>query len=219
MGQKVHPNGFRLGYTKDWKSKWYADDKYSEYLIEDLNIREDIREKLSHVGDNDQDARVSKIVITRPSKEKVHFTIYVARPGVAIGKKGAHIKELREYLYNKLDKKVYIDVKEVQIPELDARLVADYIAGSIENRVYFRRVMKRALRNTMRYGADGMKIMVAGRLGGAEMSRTEWYSQGKVPLHTLKSDIDYAFSQAETVYGIIGVKVWICHGEADPIEQ
>ena len=218
MGQKVHPNGFRLGYTKDWLSKWYSDKHYSEYLIEDIKIREEIRKKLKNVGDNDQDARVSKIEIIRPSKEKIHFTIYVARPGVAIGKKGAHIKELRQYLFNKLGKKVYIDVKEVKIPELDSKLVADYIADSIERRVYFRRVMKRALRNTMRYGAEGMKIMISGRLGGAEMSRTEWYSEGKVPLHTLKSDIDYAFSEANTIYGKIGVKVWICHGEADPIE-
>ncbi|HMA68792.1 MAG TPA: 30S ribosomal protein S3 [Candidatus Mcinerneyibacterium sp.] len=218
MGQKVHPNGFRLGYTKDWVSKWYSDKHYSEYLIEDIKIREEIRKKLKNVGDNDQDARVSKIEIIRPSKEKIHFTIYVARPGVAIGKKGAHIKELRQYLFNKLGKKVYIDVKEVKIPELDSKLVADYIADSIERRVYFRRVMKRALRNTMRYGAEGMKIMISGRLGGAEMSRTEWYSEGKVPLHTLKSDIDYAFSEANTIYGKIGVKVWICHGEADPIE-
>jgi len=218
MGQKVHPNGFRLGYTKDWLSKWYSDKHYSEYLIEDIKIREEIRKKLKNVGDNDQDARVSKIVIIRPSKEKIHFTIYVARPGVAIGKKGAHIKNLRQYLFNKLGKKVYIDVKEVKIPELDSKLVADYIADSIERRVYFRRVMKRALRNTMRYGAEGMKIMISGRLGGAEMSRTEWYSEGKVPLHTLKSDIDYAFSEANTIYGKIGVKVWICHGEADPIE-
>ena len=218
MGQKVHPNGFRLGYTKDWVSKWYSDKHYSEYLIEDIKIREEIRKKLKNVGDNDQDARVSKIEIIRPSKEKIHFTIYVARPGVAIGKKGAHIKNLRQYLFNKLGKKVYIDVKEVKIPELDSKLVADYIADSIERRVYFRRVMKRALRNTMRYGAEGMKIMISGRLGGAEMSRTEWYSEGKVPLHTLKSDIDYAFSEANTIYGKIGVKVWICHGEADPIE-
>lgn len=217
MGQKVHPNGFRLGYVKDWDSKWYADKNYSKYLIEDIELREDIYNRLGNVGDNNQDARVSRIVITRPSKEKVHFTVYVARPGVAIGKKGAHIKALRKYLFNKLQKKVYIDVKEVKIPELDAHLVADYIKDSLQRRVYFRRVMKRALRNSMRYGADGMKIMIAGRLGGADMARTEWYSEGRVPLHTLKSDIDYAFSEAKTIYGTIGVKVWICHGEAEPI--
>ncbi len=210
MGQKTHPKGLRLGINETWDSQWYAGKNYSKYLAEDIRIREELMEKLRNLGDNHQDAGVAKIVITRPSKDKIHFTIHVSRPGVIIGRKGEEIKRLRADLRNKLNKEIFIDVKEVKIPELEAKLVAENVASSLTRRVSFRRAMKKSIQNTMKYGAEGIKIACSGRLGGAEMSRSEWYSEGRVPLHTLKSRIDYSIALAKTTYGVIGVKVWVC---------
>ena len=210
MGQKTHPKGLRLGINETWDSQWYAGKDYDKYLTEDIRIRETLMKDLRNIGDSKQDAGVARIVITRPSKEKIHFTIYVSRPGVIIGRKGEEIKRLRADLKNKLQKEVFIDVKEVKIADLEAKLVAESVASSLERRVSFRRAMKRAIQNTMKYGAEGVKICCSGRLGGAEMARTEWYSEGRVPLHTLKSVIDYDVALAKTTYGVIGVKVWVC---------
>ena len=209
MGQKVHPTGIRLGIVKDWSSKWYADSKtFPEYIKSDHQIRERIRLKL-------KDASVSRISIERPAK-KVNVTIHTARPGIVIGKKGEDIEKLRADLasltgMNIAD--VRINISEVRKPELDAQLVAEGIAQQLERRVMFRRAMKRAVTNTMRVGAEGVKVKVGGRLNGAEIARSEWYREGRVPLHTLRADIDYGFAEANTTYGVIGVKVWIMKGE------
>jgi small subunit ribosomal protein S3 len=209
MGQKVHPTGIRLGIVKDWSSKWYADTKtFPEYIKSDHDIRERIRLKL-------KDASVSRITIERPAK-KVNVTIHTARPGIVIGKKGEDIEKLRAELaklvgMNIID--VRLNISEVRKPELDAQLVAEGIAQQLERRVMFRRAMKRAVTNTMRVGAEGIKVKVGGRLNGAEIARSEWYHEGRVPLHTLRADIDYGFAEAHTTYGVIGVKVWIFKGE------
>ncbi|MGD8367355.1 MAG: 30S ribosomal protein S3 [Desulfobacterales bacterium] len=215
MGQKVHPIGLRLGIIKTWDSRWFADKKlYASYILEDHRLRRYIKKKLSHAG-------ISKIEIERSSK-RVRLRIYTARPGIVIGKKGSEIAQLKKELERQVDHEVFIDIQEVRKPEIDAQLVAENVALQIERRVAFRRAMKRGVSSAMRFGAKGVKIMCAGRLGGAEMARREWYREGRVPLHTLRADIDYGFTQAKTTYGIIGVKVLIFHGEilqAEPIEQ
>ena len=209
MGQKVHPIGIRLGITKDWASKWYADSKtFPKYIATDYAIRKFIKKKL-------KDASVSRIHIERPA-QKAHITIHTARPGIVIGKKGEDIEGLRRAVAKLLSMSladVRINIAEIRKPELDAQLVADGIAQQLERRVMFRRAMKRAVMNTMRLGAQGIKVKVGGRLNGAEIARSEWYREGRVPLHTFRADIDYGFSEAMTTYGIIGVKVWIFRGE------
>ncbi len=209
MGQKVHPIGIRLGIVKDWSSKWYADKKtFPEYIRTDHLIRSFIQKKL-------KDASVSRITIERQAK-KVNITIHTARPGIVIGKKGEDIERLRAEISKIIDMNlvdVRINISEVRKPELDAQLVAEGIAQQLERRVMFRRAMKRAVTNTMRVGAEGVKVKVGGRLNGAEIARSEWYHEGRVPLHTLRADIDYGFAEAHTTYGVIGVKVWIFKGE------
>jgi small subunit ribosomal protein S3 len=209
MGQKVHPTGIRLGIVKDWSSTWYADTKtFPEYIRSDYLIRDYIKKKL-------KDASVSRIEIERPAK-KVNITIHTARPGIVIGKKGEDIEKLRREVSALIDmhiNDVRINISEVRKPEMDAHLVAEGIAQQLERRVMFRRAMKRAVTNTMRVGAEGIKVKVGGRLNGAEIARSEWYREGRVPLHTLRADIDYGFAEAHTTYGVIGVKVWIFKGE------
>jgi small subunit ribosomal protein S3 len=206
MGQKVHPIGIRLGIIKDWTSTWYADSKqYSEYLNTDLKVRDYLRKRLAN-------ASVSRIQIERPART-ARITIYSARPGIVIGKKGEDIESLRKDVSDMMGVPVHINVEEIRKPELDAQLVAESVAQQLERRIMFRRAMKRAVTNTMRLGAQGIKISVAGRLGGAEIARTEWYREGRVPLHTLRADIDYGFAEAHTPSGVIGVKVWIFRGE------
>ena len=209
MGQKVHPTGIRLGIVKDWASKWYADSRtFPEYVRTDHQLRTFIKNKL-------KDASVSRIHIERPAK-KANITIHTARPGIVIGKKGEDIEKLREEVSRMIGMNVSdvrINISEVRKPELDAQLVAEGIAQQLERRVMFRRAMKRAVTNTMRVGAEGIKVKVGGRLNGAEIARSEWYREGRVPLHTLRADIDYGFAEARTTYGVIGVKVWIFKGE------
>jgi len=209
MGQKVHPIGIRLGIVKDWSSKWYADSQtFPEYVRLDHVVREFIKEKL-------KDASVSRISIERPAK-KANITIHTARPGIVIGKKGEDIEKLRAEVAKMIEMSVNdvrINITEVRKPELDAQLVAEGIAQQLERRVMFRRAMKRAVTNTMRVGAEGVKVKVSGRLNGAEIARSEWYREGRVPLHTLRADIDYGLAEAFTTYGVIGVKVWIFKGE------
>ena len=221
MGQKVHPTGIRLGIVKDWTSKWYADSKtFPGYIKADHLMRDYIKRKL-------KDASVSRIVIERPAG-KANITIFTARPGIVIGKKGEDIEKLRAEvadLCSMVISDVRININEVRKPELDAQLVAEGIAQQLERRVMFRRAMKRAVTNTMRVGAEGIKVKVGGRLNGAEIARSEWYHEGRVPLHTLRADIDYGLAEANTTYGVIGVKVWIFKGEvfekpeAAPAEQ
>lgn len=206
MGQKVHPTGFRLGIAADWTSKWYADTRdFADYLATDLKVRSFLRKKLSQ-------ASVSEIVIQRPAKN-AHITIHTARPGIVIGKKGEDIEKLRQELTSMMGVPVHLNIEEIRKPELDARLVAAGICQQLERRIMFRRAMKRSVQNTMRLGAQGVRINVSGRLNGAEIARTEWYREGRVPLHTLRAKIDYGFAEANTTYGIIGVKVWIFKGE------
>lgn len=206
MGQKVHPTGIRLGIVKKHTSTWYASPKhYPEYLLTDLKVREYLSDKLKA-------ASVSRIEIERPS-ENARITIKTARPGIVIGKKGEDVEKLRREVTTMMGVPVHINIEEVRKPELDGKLVAESIASQLERRVMFRRAMKRAVQNAMRLGAKGIKVSVAGRLGGAEIARTEWYREGRVPLHTLRADIDYATARAETTYGTIGVKVWIFKGE------
>ena len=206
MGQKVNPVGMRLQVNRTWDSRWYADDKdYGNLLLEDLKIRDFVHKEAKQAG-------ISRVIIERPHK-KARVTIHAARPGVIIGKKGADIEVLRKKLAQFTDSELHLNIVEVRKPELDAQLVAESIAQQLERRVSFRRAMKRAVQNAMRMGALGIRVNVAGRLGGAEIARTEWYREGRVPLHTLRADIDYALSEATTPYGIIGVKVWIFKGE------
>jgi len=209
MGQKVHPIGIRLGIVKDWSSTWYADSRtFPEYIRSDYEVRSYIKKKL-------KDASVSRINIERQAK-KANITIHTARPGIVIGKKGEDIEKLRAGVANKIGMPigdVRINISEVRKPELDALLVAEGIAQQLERRVMFRRAMKRAVTNTMRVGAEGIKVKVGGRLNGAEIARSEWYHEGRVPLHTFRADIDYGLAEAKTTYGIIGVKVWIFKGE------
>jgi len=209
MGQKVNPIGIRLGISRDWSSKWYADSKtFPEYVHSDFRVREFLKEKL-------KEASVSKIQIERPAR-KANITIHTARPGIVIGKKGEDIEKLRVAICKMLSlplQDVRVNIAEIRKPELDAQLVAEGIAQQLERRVMFRRAMKRAVTNTMRLGAQGIKVKVGGRLNGAEIARSEWYREGRVPLHTFRADIDYGFAEANTTYGIIGVKVWIFRGE------
>jgi small subunit ribosomal protein S3 len=206
MGQKVHPTGIRLGIVKDWTSKWYADSKeYADFLHTDLKVREFLQKKLAN-------ASVSRIQIERPARN-ARITIHTARPGIVIGKKGEDIERLRGEVFKMMGCPVHINIEEVRKPELDATLVAQSIAQQLEKRIMFRRAMKRAVGNAMRLGAQGVRVSVAGRLNGAEIARTEWYREGRVPLHTLRADIDYGTAEAKTTYGIIGIKVWIFKGE------
>lgn len=206
MGQKVQPNGIRLGIVKDWNTKWYAEGReYSRKLHQDIEIRDFIRKKLAS-------AAVSKIAIERPA-DGLSVTIHTARPGIVIGKKGEDIEVLRKALSRMNGTPANISIEEIRKPELDSRLVAESIAQQLEKRIMFRRAMKRAVQNTLRMGAKGVKVMLAGRLNGAEIARTEWYREGRVPLHTLRADIDYGVAEAMTTYGIIGIKVWIFKGE------
>lgn len=206
MGQKVHPTGIRLGIVKDWTSKWYADTKnYADYLLTDLNVRQFLKKRLAQ-------ASVSRIQIERPART-AHITIRTARPGMVIGKKGEDIEQLRKEVSRMMGIPVHINIEEIRKPELDAQLVAESIAQQIERRIMYRRAMKRAVANTMRLGAQGIRVNVAGRLNGAEIARSEWYREGRVPLHTLRADIDYGFAEANTTSGVIGVKVWVFKGE------
>ena len=209
MGQKVHPIGIRLGVTKEWTSKWFADAKqYPEFVLQDHQIREFLRKKL-------KEASVSRIQIDRPAK-RANITIHTARPGIVIGKKGEDIENLRVDVAKVLGMPlpdVRLNIAEIRKPELDAQLVAEGIAQQLERRVQFRRAMRRAVTNTMRVGAEGIKVKVSGRLNGAEIARSEWYREGRVPLHTLRADIDYGLAEARTTYGVIGVKVWVFRGE------
>jgi small subunit ribosomal protein S3 len=206
MGQKIHPIGFRLSVQKNWTSRWYANSKnFPAMLNSDIKVREFLKKKLSH-------AAVSKIVIERPAKN-AKITIYSARPGIVIGKKGEDIESLRSSLQGLMGVPVHLNIEEVRKPEIDATLIAESIAQQLEKRVMFRRAMKRAMQNAMRLGAQGIKIMSSGRLNGIEIARTEWYREGRVPLHTLRADIDYGVAEAQTTYGIIGIKVWVFKGE------
>ena len=205
MGQKVNPIGLRLGIVKTWESRWYADKQYADYIFEDQKIRRFVKRKLYHAG-------VSRIEIERSSK-RIRLRIFTSRPGIVIGKKGSEISLLKKEIEKMVDHEVLIDIQEIRKPEIDAQLVAENVALQIERRVAFRRAMKRAVTSAIRFGAKGIKIMCAGRLGGAEMARREWYREGRVPLHTLRADIDYGFIEAKTTYGVIGVKVFIFKGE------
>ncbi|MCH8924977.1 MAG: 30S ribosomal protein S3 [Proteobacteria bacterium] len=214
MGQKVNPIGLRLGINRTWDSRWYADANYADLLHEDLNIRNFLRKRLQQAG-------ISRIIIERPAK-KARITIHTARPGVVIGKKGADIEKLRTELQKMTDSEVHLNIVEIRKPEIDATLVAENIASQLERRVAFRRAMKRAVQSAMRLGAQGIRIQCGGRLGGAEIARTEWYREGRVPLHTLRADVDYGESTALTTYGTCGVKVWVFKGEImahDPMAQ
>ncbi|GAB4245849.1 MAG: 30S ribosomal protein S3 [Thermoleophilia bacterium] len=208
MGQKVHPGGMRLGIIHDWKAHWFTEKDYAGFLEEDLEIRRHIRKKMGHAG-------LSNIVI-RKDTNKIVIDIHTARPGIVIGKSGAEVDALRRELHAMTGRNVHVNITEIKRPELDASLVAQSIAEQLANRVSFRRAMKRAITSAMRSGAEGIKVRSAGRLGGAEMARTEGYSEGRVPLHTLRADIDYGFSEADTTFGKIGVKVWINKGEVMP---
>jgi len=214
MGQKVHPTGFRLGIATDWTSKWYADSsQFADFLDEDLKIRDFLKKKLAQ-------AAVSRIQISRPAKS-VAVTIHTARPGIIIGKKGEDIERLRIEVASLVSahlNNVKINIEEIRKPELDAQLVAEGVASQLERRVMFRRAMRRSVTNAMRIGAEGIKINVSGRLNGAEIARNEWYREGRVPLHTLRADVDYGFAEALTTYGILGVKVWIYKGEVFDLE-
>ena len=205
MGQKVNPNGLRLGINKTWSSRWYSKTDYAKLLHEDLEIKKYIQEKLAS-------ASISKVIIERAAK-KLRLTIYSSRPGIIIGKKGADIESLKNKLTEMSKLEVYLDIKEVRKPEVEAKLVAENIASQLEKRISFRRAMKKAVQSSMRLGVKGVKVVCSGRLGGAEIARTEKYHLGSVPLHTLRSDIDYATAEAETTYGICGIKVWINKGE------
>jgi len=206
MGQKIHPTGFRLAVSRNWSSRWYANSRdFSDMLNEDLKVRTYLRKRL-------RSASVARVLIERPSKN-ARITIFSARPGVVIGKKGEDIEQLKAELQRMLGVPVHVNIEEIRKPEIDAQLIADSITQQLEKRIMFRRAMKRAMQNAMRLGAQGIKIMSSGRLNGIEIARTEWYREGRVPLHTLRADIDYGFSEAVTTYGIIGVKVWVYKGD------
>jgi small subunit ribosomal protein S3 len=205
VGQKTHPYGFRLVYNKTWHSRWYSDSHYADTLQEDLKLRRRLKARLSHAG-------VSEVDIERAA-DKLRVTIYTSRPGIIIGRRGAEVDKLRDDLQKEMGREVHINIQEIQRPELDAQLVAESIAGQLVRRVSFRRAMKKAMGSAFRFGAKGVKIMVSGRLGGAEIARSEWYQEGRLPLHTLKADIDYGLGEARTTYGVIGVKVWVYKGD------
>lgn len=205
MGQKVNPVGLRLKITRSWDSKWFSEESYPDFIYEDHKVRQFVKQKMYHAG-------ISKIEIERAAK-RLRLRIHTARPGIIIGKKGAEIEALKRQVQKMLKKPVMIDIAEVRRPELDAQLVAENVASQLEKRIAFRRAMKRAVSISRKFGAQGVRIACSGRLGGAEMSRREWYLEGRVPLHTLRADIDYGFAEAMTTYGVIGVKVWIFKGE------
>ena len=205
MGQKTHPYGFRLVYNKSWHSRWYADRDYATLLHEDLELRNYLKKRLSHAG-------VSEVDIERAA-DKLRVTIYTSRPGIIIGRKGAEVDKLRDDLMKQMGREVHINIQEIQRPELDAQLVAENLAGQLLRRIAFRRAMRKSMESAFRFGAKGFKIMVSGRLGGHEIARTEWYQDGRLPLHTLKAEIDYSLAEARTTYGLIGCKVWIYKGD------
>jgi len=205
VGQKVHPYGFRLGVTKTWRSRWFAKQDYAKLLREDLELKDSLRERLKAAG-------VSSVEVDRPGN-KLRVTIRTSRPGIIIGRKGAEIEKLKQDLAKKTKREVFIDIQEVHKPELDAQLVSESIALQLEKRVAFRRAMRKAVDSALRFGCKGIKVRVSGRLNGAEIARSEWYLQGQLPLHTLRADIDYGFSEARTTYGVIGVKAWLYKGE------
>jgi small subunit ribosomal protein S3 len=205
VGQKTHPYGFRLVYNKPWHSRWYAERDYADLLQEDLALREDLKLRLSHAG-------VSEIDIERAA-DRLRVTIYTSRPGIVIGRKGAEVDKLRDDLKKRVKREVHINIQEIQRPELDAQLVAQNLAAQLQRRIAFRRAMKKAMEAAFRFGAKGFKIMVSGRLGGHEIARTEWYQEGRLPLHTLKADIDYGYAVSNTTYGTIGCKAWIYKGD------
>jgi len=211
LGQKVNPTGFRLGVTKSWNSRWFAARNYAKFIIDDYKIRDFLRQKLQHAG-------IANIEIERWAN-RIRLRIYTARPGIVIGKKGAEIEQLKKELEKFVSQELVIDIQEVRKPEVDAQLVAENVAMQIVRRVAFRRAMKRSVASAMRFGAKGIKISCSGRLGGAEMARTEWYREGRIPLHTLRADIDYGFAEARCTYGVIGIKVWIFNGEILEKEQ
>ena len=208
MGQKTHPIGIRLGIVKTWDSRWYLKKGYASQLLEDISIRKDIKAKLYHAG-------VSKIEIERAG-QKIRVIIHTARPGIIIGKKGSEVEKLRKDIELVSGKQVSVDIKEIRKPEIDAQLVAENIALQLEKRIAFRRAMKKSVASALRFGAQGIKITCSGRLAGAEIARTEWYREGRVPLHTFRADINYGTAQAKTTFGIIGVKVWVYHGDILP---
>jgi small subunit ribosomal protein S3 len=211
MGQKVHPYGFRLGYTKPWKSRWYMDRDYAKFLIEDIKLKTELKDKLKSAG-------VSSIEIERPGN-KLRIIIRTARPGIIIGRKGAEIDKLKADLQKQTGREVFVDILEVHKPELDAQLVSEAIALQLEKRVGFRRAMRKSVDSALRFGCKGIKVRVSGRLNGNEIARSEWYLQGRLPLHTLRADIDYGFSEAHTTYGKIGVKTWVYKGEILPTKR
>ncbi len=212
MGQKVHPTGFRLGISKDWTSKWYASSKdFADTLLQDLKVRDYLKKRLFQ-------SSVSRIQIDRPARS-AHIVIHTARPGMVIGKKGEDIEALRKELTGMMNVPVTLNIEEIRKPELEAQLVAESVAQQLERRIMFRRAMKRAVQNAMRLGALGIKIKVSGRLNGAEIARSEWYREGRVPLHTLRADIDYGVTEASTTYGVLGIKVWIYKGEVFELES
>jgi small subunit ribosomal protein S3 len=206
MGQKVHPYGFRVGFNKTWRSRWYAEKKYAELLHEDLKLRDSLKRRLGHAG-------VSGIEIERAAN-KLKVNILTSRPGIIIGRKGVEVDRLKDEIRRRTKRDVFINILEIDKPEIDAQLVSESIALQLEKRIAFRRAMRKAVESAQRFGAKGIKVRVSGRLGGREIARAEWYLEGQLPLHTLRADVDYGFAEARTTYGVIGVKVWIYRGEA-----
>jgi small subunit ribosomal protein S3 len=206
VGQKVHPYGFRIGINKTWRSRWYAEKKYAELLHEDLTLREDLKRRLGHAG-------VSSIEIERAAN-KLKVNIFTSRPGIIIGRKGVEVDRLKDEIRKRTQREVFINILEIDKPEIDAQLVAESVGMQLVKRIAFRRAMRKAVESALRFGAKGIKIRVAGRLGGAEIARAEWYLEGQLPLHTLRADVEYGFAEAHTTYGVIGIKVWIYRGEA-----
>jgi len=206
MGQKVHPYGFRLGFNRTWKSRWIEKKRYGEFLHEDLKLRDELKKRLYHAG-------ISDIEIERAGEQKLKVSLYTARPGIIIGRKGSEVDRLREDLKRRTKREVFVNILEVDKPELNAQLVAEGIAAQLERRIAFRRAMRKAVESAQRFGAKGIKVRCSGRLGGHEIARSEWYLNGQLPLHTLRADIDYGFAIARTTYGVIGVKCWIYRGE------
>ena len=212
MGQKVHPTGFRLGYTKTWDSRWFAEgQEYGKLLNEDVRLRRNLKERLGHAG-------IAKIEIERAAN-KLKVTIHASRPGIVIGRKGSEVEKLRDDIAKRTGREVYINIQEITKPEINAQLVAENIATQLERRVAFRRAMRKTMESTRRFGANGVKIRCAGRLNGAEIARSEWYVEGRMPLHTLRADIDFGEATARTTYGTIGVKVWLYHGDTSPAQR
>jgi small subunit ribosomal protein S3 len=210
MGQKVHPIGFRLGYNKTWRSRWYAEKEYANLLHEDLALKKDLKKRFSHAG-------VSRVEVERAAN-KLKISIYTSRPGIIIGRKGQEVDKLKQEIQKKTGKEVFINIQEILKPELDAQLVSESVALQLEKRIAFRRAMRKAVDAALRFGARGIKVRVSGRLNGAEIARSEWYLHGQLPLHTLRADIDYGFSEAKTAFGQIGVKTWIYKGELDALK-